>query len=205
MLNYCRNCNEYHADMILSQDGDSMSCPNCGALYPLKRSPLFLVTGASGVGKSSACAELYKNETDYVVLESDILWFDFFNTPQDNYRLYREVWLRLCKNISQAGKPVVLCGCCSPDQMECCIERRYFTTLYYLACVCEEDVLEQRMREGRGIREESQIKSSLAYNRWFIEHGAEQLPPITLLDTTSLTPAQAAVKIDHWVRLGLSS
>jgi hypothetical protein len=39
-------------------------------------------------------------------------------TPEDGYRVYRNVWLRLAKNIGQCGLPVVLCGTAVPDQFD---------------------------------------------------------------------------------------
>ena len=43
-------------------------------MNPTKNQPLFIITGASGVGKSTACEILFQNEKDYIVLESDIIW-----------------------------------------------------------------------------------------------------------------------------------
>ena len=43
-------------------------------MTPTKKLPLFIVAGANGVGKSSACEVLFKREADFIVLESDILW-----------------------------------------------------------------------------------------------------------------------------------
>ena len=78
---------------------------------------------------------------EVVVLDSDILWRAEFDQPETNYREYREIWLRVCKNISQAGKPVVLCGGGEPTQFEQCIERRYFSQLHYLALICDDQIL----------------------------------------------------------------
>ena len=50
-------------------------------MQPTRRQPLFLVTGASCVGKSSMCEILFQKEQDYVVMESDLLWEERFNTP----------------------------------------------------------------------------------------------------------------------------
>lgn len=47
-------------------------------MKPDKKFPLFIVSGASGVGKSTMCEILFKKETDYIVLESDILWQEVF-------------------------------------------------------------------------------------------------------------------------------
>ena len=101
---------EISAGIITKKGGKPMK--------PDKKFPLFIVSGASGVGKSTMCEILFKKETDYIVLESDILWQEVFNTPQDNYRNFREVWMTMCANVSQIGMPVVLCGCGIPEQFE---------------------------------------------------------------------------------------
>ncbi len=168
-------------------------------MTPTKKLPLFIVTGASGVGKSSLCEELFRRETEYIVMESDLLWEERYNTPEDNYAAYRSLWMRVCANIAQSGKPVVLCGCALPEQFESRPERNLFTEIHYLAAVCGEKALFSRMKEGRGIRDEGWLESSQAFNRWLKEHGRETKPPITLLDTTSLTSQEAARKVDQWI------
>jgi len=45
-------------------------------MKPSKKLPLFIITGAGGVGKSTTCKLLFQNETDYIVMESDLLWND---------------------------------------------------------------------------------------------------------------------------------
>ena len=169
-------------------------------MKPDKKFPLFIVSGASGVGKSTMCEILFKKETDYIVLESDILWQEVFNTPQDNYRNFREVWMTMCANVSQIGMPVVLCGCGIPEQFEICDAREYFTQIHYLAVVCETPILGKRMREGRGIQEEDWIRSSVSFNLWLRENASKTQPQITLLDNTNLTPEEAAEEADKWIR-----
>ena len=200
MLNYCRNCGKYHADKIISPDGKDMICPSCNEKQPLKRMPLFIITGASGVGKSTISIELYKKETDYIVMESDILWFDFFNTFEDNYRTYRETWLRVCKNISKAGKPVVLCGCSVPEQFENCVERRYFSEIHYLACVCDSDSLKKRLRQGRGVNDENWMEGSISFNQWLKDNADKTEPNITLLDTSIRSIEESSEFVDKWIR-----
>lgn len=48
--------------------------------------PLFVITGASCAGKSTMCEILFQNEKEYIVMESDILWNQTFDTPEDDYR-----------------------------------------------------------------------------------------------------------------------
>jgi len=169
-------------------------------MTPTKKQPLFIVTGASGVGKSSACEVLFRQEKDYIVLESDILWNDVYNgDPDDGYRAYREVWLNMCANISQIGKPCVLCGCGEPRHFEVCDARKYFTAIHYVAVVCRDDVLERRMREGRGISDESWIQGSQSFNQWLWGNSDQTDPPMQLIDGSDLTPEETAAQIDNWI------
>ncbi len=104
-----------------------------------------------------------------------------------------------CACISQIGKPVVLCGCAVPKQFENHPEREWFSDIYYLAVVCEDTALEERMRNGRRVTDEDWIKSSLSFNGWLKENAAMTSPPVTLLDTSGLSPEQASEMAHHWI------
>ena len=168
-------------------------------MEPNKKLPLFIVSGASGVGKTTMCEILFSRETKYIVMESDILWKEEFNTPEDNYRKFRELWMTMCANISQSGLPVVLCGCGIPEQFEVCEARKYFTDLHYLALVCDTEALETRMRKGRGIADEGWIQSSVSFNEWLQKNAQNTSPAITLINTTNLTPEETAGKAEEWI------
>ena len=169
-------------------------------MKPTKKQPLFIVTGASCVGKSTLCNELFINEKEYIVMESDLLWNDIYNTPEDDYFEYNRLWLRVCANIAQAGKPVVLCGCRVPKQLENLPERELFTHIYYLAVVCDDAVLEERMRKGRGVSDDDWIRNSTDFNKWLKQQSDENVSyPITLLDTSDISPKQAAIMVDNWI------
>lgn len=169
-------------------------------MNPTNKQPLFIITGASCVGKSTTCNELFKAEQDYIVLESDLLWNNVYNTPEDNYSEYRRVWMRLAANVAQIGKPVVLCGSADPEQFEHQEERTLFTEIHYLAVVCDGRILEHRMRIGRKVTDENWINSSLEFNAWLKENALKTKPNITLLDNTELSPSEAAAIVEGWIR-----
>lgn len=161
--------------------------------------PLFIITGASGVGKSTVSTQLFQKEKDYIVMESDILWDDTYNVPENNYREYRELWLRMCKNISQIGKPVVLCGSSVPEQFEKCLERRYFSEIHYIAIVCDEDVLYKRLKEYRGYEDQQYVKGSIYFNKWIKENADKTHPSMQLLDNSRLTVDESAKTLEDWI------
>ena len=167
-------------------------------MKPTKKLPLFIISGASGVGKSTLCEILFQNEADYIVLESDILWHDVYNTPDDDYRLYRRTQMRLCANIAQIGMPVVLCGCAVPKQFESLEERKLFTQIYYLAVVCDDSALKDKLYNGRGISDENWLASSFEFNNWLKQNG--KINGMTLLDNTNLTPQEGAEIVDLWIK-----
>ena len=164
-----------------------------------KKLPLFIITGASGVGKSTISEILFQKEEKYIVLESDILWNDLYNTPDDDYKDYRELWLKLCSNISQIGLPVVLCGCAVPKQFENCYHRSSFSTIHYMTLVCDNMILEQQMVEGRGINDPNWIKGAKEFNQWLKENAKMTKPQMELLDITDLEPEESATIIDKWI------
>lgn len=168
-------------------------------MEPNKKLPLFIITGASCVGKSTVSEILFQKEHNYIVMEGDLLWNDVYNTPDDDYHTYHELWLKVCSNISQIGMPVVLCGCAIPKQYEKCLGRDYFTSIHYLALVCEDDLLEERMRCGRKVTDENWIKSSKEFNQWLKNNANETTPTIELVDISKLTPLESAEIVDSWI------
>ena len=198
MLNTCENCGRYSVDKIISDTGDSMTCKFCGYTQAIKRLPLFIITGASGVGKSATSREMFKNKENVIVMESDILWNDAFNNPDNNYREYRELWLRMCKNISQGGKPIVHCGCSVPEQFENCVERRYFSDIHYLAIVCDDNILTKRLHK-RNVFNNEYINNSISFNKWLKENASLTNPPMTLLDNSNLEIEQVSGKVSTWI------
>lgn len=170
-------------------------------MNPTKLNRLFVITGASGIGKTTACKILFENEKDYIVMDSDLLWSNIYDTPEDNYRTYRELWLRVCSNISQIGMPVVLCGCVTPEQYEECTARKYFTEIIYISIVADKDELINRMKCGRGITDENWINSSVQFNEWLKDNATKTTPNIILVDNTHMNPEEIAEKIDKIIRL----
>lgn len=170
-------------------------------MKPTKKNKLFIVTGASGVGKSTACEVLFQKETRYIVMESDLLWSDIHNTPEDGYRAYRELWLNVCASISQIGLPVVLCGCTLPEQNDVCEARKYFSEIIYIAVVADKCEIIKRMKVGRNITDEGWINSSVQFNEWIKNNAGNTSPNLLLVDATGKTPQETAQEIDNIIMI----
>jgi shikimate kinase len=192
----------YHADKIIDPSGPFAIGPECGYEHPFQQLPLLIVSGASGTGKTTVCQRLLGQVTQAVLLDSDILWQPQFNTPDTNYRDFFETWLRVCKNISQSGRPVVLfgAGVGVPENIENRIERRYFSKIHYMALVCSDETLPERLQARpiwRGTREPAYIEESIRFNRWFRAYDSQ--PVIKLIDTTSALLEETALQVESWI------
>jgi predicted ABC-type ATPase len=201
MFNVCPQCGEYSVEKTIDASGPFAICPFCGYAHPFLQLPLFLITGPSGAGKTAICLELVPLVHECVILESDILWGAVPATPENNYRDYRNLWLRIAKNVGQSGRPVVLCGTAIPEQLETCPERRYFSTLYYLALVCDDPLLEERLKQRPAWRGSAEgIEDMLLFNRWLKDHASTTHPPMTLYDTSHRSITQTTNDVAQWIR-----
>ncbi len=203
MINVCIQCGLYRADKIIEPKGPYAICPECGHKHLFLQIPLFVVSGASGTGKTTILHYLLGKVDEFVLLDSDILWRAEFDHPEDHYREYFETWLRMCKNIGQSGRPVMIfgSGIGVPENIEPCIERRYFSQIHYLALVCNETELEKRLSsrpEWRGCKSKELIQTQKVFNRWFMENGNKGNPKIELLDTTKESIEETASAILAW-------
>ncbi len=118
------------------------------------------------------------------------------------------MWLRVAKNIGQNGRPVALFGTAVPSQFESYPERRYFTAIHYLALICDDAVLADRLQgrpAWRGSGRPGRIEQMVAFNRWIREHGAQTEPPMSLLDTTDLTVDESIEHTASWIEARLVS
>ncbi len=208
MFNVCPQCGEYSDAKEIDPQGPFAVCPSCGHRHRFVQLPLFVLTGASGAGKTAVGLSLAQSFQCCVTMESDILWGAVAATAEDDYRGYRNTWLRVAKNIDQAGRPVVLVGTALPEQFENCPERRYFTTIHYLALVCDDETLARRLR-GRPVWRRAGttafVEEMVAFNRYLKAHAATSTPPMSLLDTTDATVAESTAATIAWITERLTS
>jgi hypothetical protein len=103
----------------------------------------------------------------------------------------------------QAGYPVVLCGTAIPEQFETCPERRYFSTLHYLALVCDDHLLQERLQSRPAWRHTHAtpfLEQMTNFNRWLKEHASTTTPPMTLYDTSDRSLDETTSSVALWIR-----
>ena len=203
MFNVCPQCGEYSDKKAIDALGPFAICPSCGYAHLFVQLPLFILSGASGSGKTTIGLELVTALRECVTMESDILWGAVPATVDDNYQDYRNTWLRVAKNIGQGGRPVILVGTALPDQFERCPERRYFTELHYLALVCEDEILVQRLRARPAWRKADTtdfVEQMVAFNAYLRARAGTLTPPMATLDTSHASLDESAATVVGWIR-----
>lgn len=197
MFYVCKRCGAYTPEKTILENGCKMQCPACGFISPIRRVPLFLLTGASGAGKSTVGAELFVRETRYIVMESDILWCAPFTNPLNHYAALRDIWLRMSINISQNGDPVLLAGCAVPEDYMTRPAARYFSAIKCIALVCAPAELARRLRARPAWREsssEAMIEGAIRFNA-----ALQARTDILKIDTTTKTAEEVSDAVDAYI------
>lgn len=201
MIEICPKCGNHEWDKEIT--GAKIRCPKCGEEWEFVSMPLFILTGCSGVGKTTTAIEIVRKKVDYAVLDADILtWYVDWNN-EEICNDWIEMILNLTKDINQSGKPVLwtMAGCL--DRLPKAYNSRYFSEIKCLALVCDDEALKKRMQEGRGITDENWLKGSSDYNRYFMEHDSLGDTKFETFDITGKEPGEVADYVVEWVKKSL--
>ncbi len=202
MLNVCPRCGEHSTDQQIEASGPFAVCAYCGFRQKFLRLPLFVVTGANGTGKSTVGRHLVGAARDYVCLDANVLWDPRYETREDGLEAFQNFLLRVAKNISQSGRPVVLLAGGIPDQFEASPERRYFADTHYLALVCEDAELVARLQARPAWRKSGSpevLARERSYNQWLRQNGSTTVPPMTIVESCGAPEAATAQRVAGWI------
>lgn len=197
MIGICPQCGNYDWDKTVTET--EIACPNCGHRWSYKRLPLFILSGCSGVGKTTTGQALLQRETAFIVLDSDLFYSIMPHETTEDYQKQTEQLLSLSRNLMQSGKPVLWTKAGCLDQLPDAYNARFFSAIYCLALTCEESVLRRRMTEGRRITDEGWLQSSVDYNRYFQTHDHIGAQAFETLDITGKSVTQVADCVEAWV------
>ena len=205
-MHVCPRCGAWEVEKRIESAEEPWAlavCSACGSAQRFLRLPLFVITGASGAGKTTVMHQLLHAMPKCVVIEGDILWGALPANADDDYRGYLNAWLRLVKTIAQAGRPVLFCGTAVPEQLESLPERRYIGTISYLALTCDPEVLRARLEARPSWRQASDdafVRRMLAFNTWLNINATTTDPPMVHHDTTWVSPEDTAQFVRAWVQ-----
>lgn len=156
-------------------------------------SPLYVVTGCSGSGKSTIAQELGKLMKDYAVFDMDLLVLN------NDYITASLHWLNIAGWLSTyLQKSTILFGNV-PNPYNLNMEGfpSPFTNIQYLHLYCSSEVRIKRLLE-RGWPPE-QISKELYFADFVYTQSKSSFPPIPIVDTSLLSVADATLTIYRWV------
>jgi hypothetical protein len=180
---------------MLLPDGDRAVCPECRASEPAPRLPLFVVTGASGSGKTTVLPHLSACLPEFAVFDIDWLIGPVARAsapgPVD-WAALRDAWLTVAHGVAQGGRHTVLLGSIVPDQLDDLPSRQWVTDIHFALIDCPDDVRRARLATRpawRGSDIDEHIRFAAALRRILG----------TVIDTTG-TPERTALRVARWVR-----
>ncbi|GGG12201.1 hypothetical protein GCM10010912_65780 [Paenibacillus albidus] len=165
--------------------------------------PLFIVTGASGVGKTTVMHVLRDLMPEFVVFSTDI---DNFGTTaekleyQDRYNLL----LHFAYSVALSGRGTIICGTFMPWDAQKCDSFNKFSELCFINLHCDDSTRNSRLqnREDKAMWTDDMLKQHEQFAQWLLDNAeTEYNPPMPTIDTTATPPSQVAEQIKRYVML----
>jgi len=190
---FCMTCGP---DVPLRRDPRALQHggPRCAHSVPVPALPLFVVTGASGAGKTAVTGPLRCLLPDCDVFEVDLT----LQVAALGWETWRDTWLRLAHAVALNGRVTVLCGSLLPDQLESVPARKLLGPIHFCNLDCPDDILAARLRARPSWRHGS-VETTIANHQRFADWLRAHIQPSW--NTGVLTPDEAAERVAAWVRM----
>lgn len=190
---------------MLDAHAQTIECVSCGHAHPYELlPPILFLTGPSGAGKSAVYEHLLGRTPEAILIDQDLLWGmnPAFDDPASGYREFRSLVFGLALRIAANATPVVVDGTVVPKDYERLPSRPLVSSTAYLALVCEDDVLAERLRARPTWRgwDADRVAVMVEMNRAIKQYAADWEPPVELVDTTGRTIAETAGEVHNWIR-----
>ncbi|MFD0696373.1 AAA family ATPase [Paenibacillus sp. GCM10027628] len=166
----------------------------------MSKVPLYIVTGASGSGKSTVVKELRRVMPDYDVFDYDALikvMRDDEDDEIDKNKL-KNIWLRVARGIAESGRSAIICGRIQPQDIKKCKDFDYFRRIYYLVLHCDEKTREKRLR-ARSTMTDKKLQSNIDLAKKLIRRADQYSPTMPVIDTSKTNAAKVAKRISKWI------
>jgi hypothetical protein len=192
---FCMACGPQVA--LERHDGAVLRCPRCGDQQAVPDLPLFVVTGASGTGKTTITGPLRRVLPGCEVFDADVI----LQTAALGWETFGNTWLRLAHAIALNGRVTVLCGSLMPGSLEALPARKLIGPIRACTLDCPDNVLAARLSARpawRGTSTEPAIARHQKFAAWL----RANIRPC--YDTSQLSPEQAAERVAAWVTRSLA-
>jgi hypothetical protein len=181
---------------MMQPRGGAAWCPECGRRdHDAAIEPLFVVTGASGSGKTAIFAPLARALAGRCVT-FDVDWLlDAAGALSGGrpiaWPAFWEAWLAVAHGVAQSGMPTVLLGSLMPP-LDGRASRQWVGDIHYLLLDCTDDLRRDRI-ESRPPWRQHDIEKQTAFANWLRSHIPDRV------DTSDRTPDDTATAVAAWV------
>jgi RNase adaptor protein for sRNA GlmZ degradation len=184
-------------ELVAVPEEHTLRCPGCGETRPLPLLPLFVVTGASGTGKSTIIDALRARLPSCDVLESDLI----LHVAELGWDTWRNTWMLLAYGLSLNDRSMVLCGSLWPEHLAELPARALVGPIHFCNLDCPSEVLADRLRRRPQWRawDEDRI---LEHQRFAADLRARIRPSY---DTSLLSVEETADAVASWVKAHLNA
>lgn len=159
--------------------------------------PLFVLSGASGAGKSTIVPLLIDRlDGACVVVDVDWLIDPIRGAAPDgeiNWSAFRGTWLHVAAGLARNRLPTVLAGPLIPEHLRDLPGRDLVGEIAYAALDCSDDVRRARI-DARPPRRLRDVEEQVAFGAWL----RTNVSPV--FDTDQATPEATADAVASWIR-----
>lgn len=157
----------------------------------MRKMPLFIITGASGTGKTTVTPLLRKLMPEIDVFDMDII-------QNVDWQVAKHNWLRIAYSISLSCRCTILCGTMTPENLETCDHKEHFSHICYLNLHCDDQTRNSRLKARNW--DDDLIYEHLNFAKWLINNAEIAFdPPMPTIDTTNTAVEEVANQIMIWV------
>ena len=165
--------------------------------------PLFIVTGASGVGKTTVMHVLRELMPEFVVFSTDR---DNFGTTTEKleYQDRFNLLLHFAHATALSGRGTIICGTFMPWDAKKCDTYDKFSELCFINLHCDDATRNSRLRnrEDKAMWTDDMLNQHEQFAQWLLNNAAtEYNPPMPTIETTSTPPFDVAEQIKRYVML----
>jgi len=195
---FCYQCGSYAVKRSKLIDSIGyFACTVCGYQWrPITVLPLFIVTGASGVGKSAIVEPLQHLLTEYCVFEKDLMWASDWDMVYNN-------WFRIAFSLAQGNKKTVICGTIVPENLNELSDRELVGDIFYINLHTDDQTRRTRLTTRRkwGQPSEEFIQEHARFAAQLLRDAETELGhPMPTIDTTFLSPEEVAEQVARWIK-----
>jgi hypothetical protein len=193
-VHYCQSCD---TPVVMEPHDGHAVCPQCGrADDAAALRPLFIVTGASGAGKTAVLVPLARRlQGRCVTFDVDLLMDAagaLSGSQPVNWPAFRDAWLAVAHGVAQSGMPTVLLGPFIPSHLEDLPARRWVADIHFLALDCPDELRRARI-SARPPWRSRDIEEQVEFGRWLRRNIPDRV------DTSTGTPDDTAAAITAWI------